>query len=86
MKPLSAARREAEINVEKEGGDTPYPSWDDLRAEDREDEPAILFTITDAAGDVVRRITGPRDAGLHRVAWDLRYAAPDPGGTLCTNW
>lgn len=78
LKPLSAARREAEINVEKEGGDTPYPSWDDLRAEDREDEPAILFTITDAAGDVVRRITGPRDAGLHRVAWDLRYAAPDP--------
>ncbi len=78
LKSLADARREAEIEVEKEGGDTPYPSWDELRAEDREDEPAIVFTITDAAGSVVRRFTGPHDEGLHRVAWDLRYAAPDP--------
>ena len=78
LKSLADARREAEIALEKEGGDTPYPSWDDLRAEDREDEPAIVFTITDAAGEVVRRFTGPHDEGLHRVAWDLRYAAPDP--------
>ena len=78
VQSLADARREAEIVIEQEGGDTPYPSWDDLRAEDREDGPAILFTITDAAGDVVRRFTGPHGAGLHRVAWDLRYAAPDP--------
>ncbi len=78
LQSLADARREAEIAVEQEGGDTPYPSWDDLRAEDREDEPAILFTITDGSGDVVRRITGPHAKGLHRVAWDLRYEAPDP--------
>ncbi|MEM8726986.1 MAG: glycosyl hydrolase, partial [Pseudomonadota bacterium] len=72
------ARRAAEREVEKTGGDTPYPSWDALRAEDREDDPAIVFTITDQAGKVVRRITGPHSKGLHRVAWDLRYEAPDP--------
>ena len=72
------ARRKAEIKIEKEGGDTPYPSWEDLRAEDREDPAAIVFTITNAAGDVVRRFTGPHKKGLHRVAWDLRYEAPNP--------
>ncbi len=78
LKTLADARREEEIEIEKGGGDTPYPPWDDLRAEDREDQPAILFTITDASGEVVRRLTAPHDKGLHRVAWDLRYAAPDP--------
>ena len=77
LKSLSETRRDSEIEIEKDGGDTPYPSWDALRAEDREDEPAIVFIIKDASGDVVRRITGPTDKGLHRVAWDLRYAAPD---------
>ncbi|MEO0450727.1 MAG: glycosyl hydrolase [Pseudomonadota bacterium] len=71
------ARREREIEIEKAGGDTPYPSWETLRAEDREDEPAIIFIVRDAAGNVVRRLTGPSGKGLHRVAWDLRYPAPD---------
>ncbi|MEM9618873.1 MAG: glycosyl hydrolase [Pseudomonadota bacterium] len=78
LKSLADARRDEEIDIEKEGGDTPYPSWDTLRAEDREDEPAILFTVTDAAGNVIRRFTGPSGEGLHRVAWDLRYAEPEP--------
>ena len=78
FKSLADMRRADEIEIENEGGDTPYPSWDELRAEDREDEPAIVFTITDSAGNVVRRFTGPHGKGLHRVAWDLRYPAPDP--------
>ena len=38
LKSQKAARREREIEVEKQGGDTPYPSWDALRAEDREQD------------------------------------------------
>ncbi|MEM9599406.1 MAG: glycosyl hydrolase [Pseudomonadota bacterium] len=74
---LAKTRRAAEIEIEKEGGDTPYPSWEALRAEDREDEPAIQFVIYDATGKVVRRLSGPTGKGLHRVAWDMRYPAPD---------
>ena len=77
LKSLSETRRDAEIKTEQEGGDTPYPSWDALRAEDREDDPAIMFIVKDSAGTVVRRVTGPTTKGLHRVAWDLRYDAPD---------
>ena len=77
LKTKAKTRREAERELEKEGADTPYPSWEALRAEDREDEPAIVFIIRDASDQIVRRITGPTGKGLHRVAWDLRYAAPD---------
>jgi photosystem II stability/assembly factor-like uncharacterized protein len=55
-----------------------YPSWEELQAEDREDEPAVILTVTDELGNVVRRLTGPNGAGIHRVAWDLRYPATTP--------
>ncbi len=36
----------------------------------------VKFTVTNAAGRVVRELTGPLTDGLlHRVNWDLRYAA-----------
>ncbi|MCC6316388.1 MAG: hypothetical protein IT361_01760 [Gemmatimonadaceae bacterium] len=31
------------------------------------------FTVTAPAGEVIRSFTGPGTAGIHRVAWDLRY-------------
>ena len=71
-------RRKAEKETEEEGGSVSYPSWDELRAEDREEDPAILITVRDADGHVVRHLEGPTGAGFHRVAWDLRFPAPDP--------
>jgi photosystem II stability/assembly factor-like uncharacterized protein len=71
-------RREAEKKVEKKGGDVSYPSWDELREEAREEEPSMVLTVSDSEGHVVRRLSGPVDAGFHRVAWDLRYPAADP--------
>ena len=72
------ARREQEKTTAKEGGDVLYPTWDALRAEDREEAPAMVLTVTDEVGNVVRRLTGPATAGFHRVAWDLRHAAANP--------
>jgi len=71
-------RQERERRLRGEGKPVYYPSWEELRAEDREDEPAIILTVTDEGGNVVRRITGPSRAGFHRVAWDLRYPAFTP--------
>jgi hypothetical protein len=56
----------------------PYPSWDELRAESREEDPVVLLTVRDEDGEVVRRLTGPVKKGIHRVAWDLRLPAADP--------
>ena len=78
IKTRRKARLDAEKEKEKKGEDTPYPDWDELRKEDREEEPAIVLTVTDEDGDVVRRLTGPVAAGFQRVAWDLRYPPADP--------
>jgi len=66
-------RRKGEEELEKEGRDTPYPGYDELESERREDPPTILLTVRDADGKAVRTIGGPAKAGFHRVAWDLRY-------------
>lgn len=36
----------------------------------------VKITISDYAGKVVREITGPKDAGLNRVQWNLRGNPP----------
>ncbi len=78
LKSRREARRAVEREIEKRGGDVFYPPWDSLRAEAREEDPAIVLTVTDEAGAVVRRVSGPVSAGFHRVAWDLRYPAANP--------
>ncbi|MDE0004372.1 MAG: hypothetical protein OXQ29_16910, partial [Rhodospirillaceae bacterium] len=71
-------RREAEIELEAENEDVAVADWDTILSEEREDEPAIVFTVTDNNGNVVRQIEAPVDAGFHRVAWDLRYPELQP--------
>ncbi len=78
VKTRAKTRRAAELETEKENGDTPYPSWEALRAEDREEAPAVLLIVKDADGNVVRQVPGKTKAGLHRTAWDLRLPATDP--------
>ncbi len=75
---LKDARREKEKPLEGEGKDVAFPSWADLQRESLEDAPAIVLTVRNAAGDVVRHIEGPASAGFHRVSWDLRYPITDP--------
>jgi hypothetical protein len=78
MKTRLESRLEREKKAEEDGQPYDYPSWDDLRAERREEEPVIVLTVRDGEGRVVRRLTGPVSAGMHRVSWDLRYPASNP--------
>jgi photosystem II stability/assembly factor-like uncharacterized protein len=75
MKTREETRQEAEKPRIKAGEDTPFPGWDEVEAERREPKPAVLLTVHDAEGNVVRRLHGPTKKGLHRVAWDLRHPA-----------
>ncbi|MEM6486103.1 MAG: glycosyl hydrolase [Pseudomonadota bacterium] len=74
----ATTRRKAEIKTEKEGGDTPYPSWEELRAEDLEIAPSVYLMIRDAEGSLVRQVAANNKAGMHRSPWDLRLPAPGP--------
>lgn len=79
IKSRRKQRQEADKNIEKEGGSLAYPAWDVLRAEDRERDPQLLFTVSDEEGNVVRRLTAPGSrTGLRRIAWDLRYPPANP--------
>ena len=73
FKSSKDARREEEKKKEAENENVVAASWETVLREDREDEPAIVFTVTNSSGNVVRQIEAPADAGFHRVAWDLRY-------------
>jgi photosystem II stability/assembly factor-like uncharacterized protein len=74
LKTKKAKRQEAEKEAAKKGAATVLPSQAELRAEEEEEVPAVIFTVTDSSGRVVRRLTGPVMAGMQRIAWDLRYA------------
>jgi photosystem II stability/assembly factor-like uncharacterized protein len=50
----------------------PYTSKAEMRAEDEEEKPYLLFSIADAGGNEVRRITASASAGMKRLVWDGR--------------
>jgi photosystem II stability/assembly factor-like uncharacterized protein len=76
LKTKKTKRQEAERDAQRKGAVIGLPTQSDFRAEEEEEAPAVIFTITDSAGRVVRRLTGPITAGMQRVSWDLRYPAP----------
>ncbi|HEY9281903.1 MAG TPA: hypothetical protein VIP46_00465 [Pyrinomonadaceae bacterium] len=76
LKTQRAIRQESERAAERSRTQLPYPTGDQLRAEEEEEAPAVILTISDSSGRVVRRLQGPTAQGIHRVNWDLRYPAP----------
>ncbi len=78
FKTLEAERKEKEQELVEAGEPVAYPTWDELRAEKNEKAPKVVLTVRDADGHVIRRLEGPAGSGFHRVAWDLRYPAPNP--------
>jgi photosystem II stability/assembly factor-like uncharacterized protein len=78
IKSRRAARQEEEKRTVERGHEVSYPSWEELKSEAREEEPAVMLTVSDESGNVVRRVAGAVKAGFHRVAWDLRYPPPNP--------
>jgi hypothetical protein len=74
-----AARQKKEKKLVEEDKGVPFPGWQELETERRQEDPVIWLTVTDADGNTVRRIEGPATKGFHRVAWDLRYP---PAGAI----
>lgn len=78
LRTREAARRKAEKALAKEGQDVFYPSWETLKQEDREEDPAVHVVVRDPDGGLVRRIHGSTSAGIHRATWDFRYPGYTP--------
>lgn len=79
LKDAIKTRKEKRLEAEKEAvqkkAPVGWPTQAELRAEEEEEPPAIIVTITDANDRVVRRLIGPVTAGIQRITWDLRYPA-----------
>ena len=77
LKTRTATRKEQEKQFEARQDNVTFPGWEALEQEIRQEDPVIRLTVQDDQGHVVRRLEGPAEKGFHRVAWDLRYPAPD---------
>ncbi|RMG68619.1 MAG: glycosyl hydrolase [Bacteroidetes bacterium] len=77
-KTLAAQRKEREKELVKAGEAVPYPTFEEMRNEDDEEAPYLLFTITDEAGAVVTRIKESASSGTHRAVWNFRYPSTAP--------
>jgi photosystem II stability/assembly factor-like uncharacterized protein len=75
IKTKKQQRRDAEKEAAKKSAASPYPKPAQLRAEAEEEAPAVIVSIADATGHVVRTLTGPVTHGIQRVNWDLREPA-----------
>lgn len=78
VQTLKDQREKEEKDAIKNKKPVYYPSFEQMRAEEEEETPFLVFTIVDEEDHVVRRLRAPAKAGLHRITWDLRYPAVNP--------
>jgi len=78
IKTRKATRQEEEKELRKGEMDEVYPTLDELRMEDREEDPYLLFVIKDSEGENVRKIRQSADKGMHRFNWNLRHTTTSP--------
>jgi hypothetical protein len=80
LKTKKSQRQENDRKAAAAGKDVFYPSWEELKAEDREVAPSVWLTIRDAGGKIVRKLPGSSSKGMTRATWDFRHAAFSAGG------
>ncbi len=78
FKTKKQLRKDAEKEAEKKKSDIKIPTYDESRAEIDEEAPAVIYTIKDESGNIVRKLKGENSAGISRITWDLRYSSLDP--------
>jgi len=81
IQTLKEKREQEEKEAVKNKQPVYYPSYDQMKVEEEEETPYLIFTILDEEGYVVRRLREAAKAGLNRLTWDLRYPAVDPTST-----
>ncbi|MCB2220884.1 MAG: glycosyl hydrolase [Bacteroidetes bacterium] len=77
-KTLKQMRQKEEKKLFKDKKPIPMPTLEELRAEENEVKPHMIFTITDADGNIIRKLSEGVKSGINRTTWDLRYASTRP--------
>ena len=77
-KSLKDQRNKKDKEATKEGKDSGYPSYDELKAENDELPVELMFTIKDSEGTIVKKMSKKPSKGIQRVKWNMRYNSPEP--------
>ncbi|MBZ0199887.1 MAG: glycosyl hydrolase [Ignavibacteriaceae bacterium] len=77
-KTLKQLRHKKEKDLFKESKPIPQPKYSELRDEEKEVSPYLIFTIKDDRGNIVKKITASASSGVSRIVWDLRYDFSNP--------
>lgn len=77
-KTLKQERQEKEKELFKEKQPIPQPTREELRLEEAEEDPYLVFVILDGSGQVIRKLFTKASKGINRMNWDLRYASTNP--------
>lgn len=77
-KTRKQVRQEKEKELFEKGKPIPIPSQEELRQEGKEVPPYLLFTVSDAAGNVIRELRKKPGKGIERMVWNLKYPSPSP--------
>jgi hypothetical protein len=77
-KTLKEIRHEKEKELFKEKQPIPQVGVDELRAEEQELAPYLVFSIKDASGMEIRKLTKKAGKDINRMTWDLKYPSLRP--------
>ncbi|MBN1301782.1 MAG: glycosyl hydrolase [Melioribacteraceae bacterium] len=75
---LKSIRRKKEKELFKQGEPINQPSYEELKKEQEEIPPYLMFSIKDDSGNEVKRINTAAKKGINKVAWDLRFDTYNP--------
>ncbi len=77
-KTAKAIRQEKEKALFEKGEPIPQPSIAQLDAEEKEEKPYLVFTITDESNNVVKRLYKSASKGVDRITWNFMYESLAP--------
>jgi photosystem II stability/assembly factor-like uncharacterized protein len=77
-KTLRQIRTDKEKDLFKEGKPVYQLNDEEIRSEQNELKPYLIFTIKDDAGNIVRKLTKEASKGINRISWNLEYYDPSP--------
>ncbi|WP_323755561.1 glycosyl hydrolase [Roseivirga sp.] len=75
---LKAERSKRDAEAFKNGKAIPYPTLEELKAEESELPSFLIFTIKDQSGDIVSELRSPLRKGISEMNWDMTYAGFGP--------
>lgn len=77
-KTAKSIRQEEEKALFEKGEPIPQPSPEELKTEANEIKPYLIFTITDASNNIIKKIYKSASKGVGRVTWNFTYEGNSP--------